>query len=56
MRNETRETGDADPIDHPAFARMSLRELADLPFPRPGLVCLPPDRLSPTGSDEELSA
>lgn len=23
-----------DPIDHPAIRRMSLRELADLPFPR----------------------
>jgi hypothetical protein len=24
----------ADPWQHPALARMSLRELADLPFPR----------------------
>lgn len=24
-----------DPIDHPAFHGLSLRELADLPFPRP---------------------
>lgn len=24
-----------DPLDHPALRRMSLRELADLPVPRP---------------------
>lgn len=24
-----------DPMDHPAFSKMSLRELADIPFPRP---------------------
>lgn len=25
-----------DPIDHPALRHLSPRELADLPFPRPG--------------------
>lgn len=25
----------SDPLDHPAVRRMSLRELADLPLPRP---------------------
>ena len=25
-----------DPLDHPDLRRMSLRELADLPVPRPG--------------------
>jgi hypothetical protein len=25
-----------DPLDHPALRRMSPRELADLPVPRPG--------------------
>ncbi|MFZ5749626.1 MAG: hypothetical protein ACOY5U_01005 [Pseudomonadota bacterium] len=28
--------GAVDLIDHPVFAAMSPRELADLPFPRPG--------------------
>ncbi len=40
-----------DPIDHPAIKAMTLRELADLPFPRPcrelttdwRSVCLKPD-------------
>jgi hypothetical protein len=25
-----------DPLDHPALRAMSARELADIPFPRPG--------------------
>ncbi len=27
---------DADMLSHPEIARMDLRQLADLPFPRPG--------------------
>jgi hypothetical protein len=35
-----------DPIDHPALARMSARDLADLPMPRPvaSAACQPVPR------------
>lgn len=35
-----------DPIDHPALARMSPRDLADLPMPRPTVeaACQPVPR------------
>ena len=32
-----------DPIDHPDFGGMSLRDLADLPFPRPASRAEAPD-------------
>jgi hypothetical protein len=32
-----------DPLDHPDIARMSLRELADLPLPRPSGSRAPAD-------------
>ncbi len=38
-----------DPFDHPALRRMSLRELADLPAPRPSAV----DEATPRADGDE---
>jgi hypothetical protein len=41
---------DDDPLSHPDIARMSMRELADLPFPREAPVPPAADRLCPEGT------
>jgi hypothetical protein len=37
FRSAPRLASPRDPIDHPALRAMSLRELADLPMPRPSM-------------------
>jgi hypothetical protein len=41
------EAADPEPLDHPALQRLGLRELADLPLPRPGAGPEAADALAP---------
>lgn len=47
----------ADPLDHPHLARLGLRELADLPMPRPEGAPAPSRRPEPAAEmDRHLRA